>query len=305
MSILISTESKVLAQGITGHQGRFETKLMLDYGTNVVAGVAPDPTSGPVHGVPLYPNVAAAVSECEINTSICYVPAVAVRDAVMEALAGGVKLVLIPAERVPVRDAAYLIAAAKDHGARLLGPNTQGVVAPGVGRLGGPGGTNPDRILAPGKVGVVSRSGGMAGEISWLMKRSGLGTSTQVHIGGEALLGITFAEVIAMFEADPQTEAIAMFGERGVPYEEQAAAFISAACTKPIVAFVAGRSLDELSSVSKFGHSGNIIRGSNGLVSEKVKALENAGVTVTTRLADMPEIIQERLASRPSVKDSQ
>jgi succinyl-CoA synthetase alpha subunit len=173
-------------------------------------------------------------------------------------------------------------------------------MVPGVARIGGPGGTNPERIFSPGSIGVVSRSGGMAGEISWLLKRAGLGTSTQLHIGGEALLGTTFAEALALFEQDPQTSAVAMFGERGAPYEEQAADFISAGgFTKPVVAFVAGRSLDDLSSVTKFGHSGNVIRGRRGLVKDKVKALENAGVSVARSLADIPTLVAERLVERP------
>lgn len=296
MSILLTSDTTVLVQGISGHQGRFETKLMVDYGTVVVAGTAPDPTVGPIEGVPVFRSVAEAANDHRLDVSVCYVPAPAVRDAVMEALNGGVRLVFIPAERVPVRDAAYVIAAAKEMGARLIGPNTQGAIVPGVTRVGGPGGYEPDRAFSPGSVGVVSRSGGMGGEISWLLKRSGLGTSTQVHLGGEALLGTTFADALALFEQDPQTEAVAMFGERGSPYEEQVADFISAGgFTKPVVAFVAGRSLDDVNSVAKFGHSGNIIRGGRGLVRDKIKCLENAGVTVARSLAEIPALIAEQL----------
>jgi succinyl-CoA synthetase alpha subunit len=303
VSILLNADTAVLVQGVTGHQGRFETQLMLDYGTRVVAGTAPDPDAARGGPVPVYGSVDEAAAEHHLDASICYVPAFGVRDAVMEALGGGVELVFVPAERVPVRDAAYVIAAAKDVGARLIGPNTQGAIVPGVTRIGGPGGLDPDRVFAPGSVGVISRSGGMGGEISWLLKRAGLGTSTQVHIGGEALLGTTFVDAVRLFEADPQTEALAIFGERGAPYEEQLADFVAAGgCSKPIVAYVAGRSLDDLNAVAKFGHSGNIIRGSRGLVREKVKALENAGVAVARHLTDIPTLIAEQLADSARVR---
>ncbi|MGE3620632.1 MAG: CoA-binding protein [Acidimicrobiia bacterium] len=299
MTILVDATTRVAVQGITGYQGRIETKLMLDYGTRVVAGTSPGRGgSEPVHGVPVFDTLRDAAAAHPFDASIAYVPAAAVRDAALEALAAGSKLVLVPTERVPAADAAYILAAARDAGARIVGPNTQGIIVPGVVRIGGPGGWTPEAIFAPGRVAVLSRSGGMAGELSWLLKRAGLGTSIQVHTGGEALLGTGFADLLALLEDDPDTDAAVLFGERGGTYEEQAAELVAAGgFTKPLVAFVAGWYFEDASDEVQFGHSGNILRGSAGTMATKVAALRDAGVAVAEVLPDVPELLRAALAT--------
>lgn len=301
MTILVDASTRVAVQGITGFQGRRETQLMLDYGTTVVAGSSPGKGGGePVHGVPVFDTLRDAAKEAPFNATIAYVPAAAVKDAALEALAAGSRLVLVPTERVPAADAAYILAAARDHGARIIGPNTQGIIVPEVVRIGGAGGWEPTRIFAPGRVAVLSRSGGMAGELSWLLKREGLGTSIQVHVGGEALLGTTFADLLTMLEDDPDTDAAVLFGERGGTYEEQVAELVEAGgFTKPLVAFVAGWFFEGADGQVQFGHSGNILRGSAGTVAAKTAALEAAGVTVAEVVSDIPALVRAAMEAAP------
>jgi succinyl-CoA synthetase alpha subunit len=223
VSILVDTDTRVVVQGATGTQARFDIRYCLDYGTRIVAGVTPGRGGESVEGVPVFNPVAAAVAATGANASTVYVPARGVRDAVFEAVDAGIRVLVCLAENVPRHDAAASVAAARAAGAKMVGFNTNGLISPGRCKLGGIGGDRAREIYAPGRIGVCSRSGGMSAEICWTLSRAGLGASTCVSMGGDPIVGMRMAEVLEMFEADPGTDACVIFGEPGGAHEVEVA----------------------------------------------------------------------------------
>ncbi len=295
MGILINRNSKIVIQGITGREASMVTKHMLSYGTAVVAGVTPGKKGEDVFGVPVYDTLKQAFSDHEINTAIIYVPPAFVLDAVLETLANGVKLIVIITENIPQNDVMKLMWEATNAGARIIGPNTVGVINPlDRVRLGAIGGDNVERCFVPGCVGVISRSGGMTAETSYMVKRAGLGVSTAVGIGGDSLIGTTPKDLLALFEKDSQTKAVVTFGEPGTSFEEDMAEFVAAGgFTKPLVSCVAGRFTENMPEGTVFGHAGAIIQGGKGKPSTKIRMLRDAGAHVAERYDDIISILQQ------------
>ena len=295
MSILIDENTRVIIQGLSGYQARFDTGGSLRYGTKVVAGVVPGRQGEEVFGLPLYNTVAEAAKEHKPDVSVVYVPAKGAKDAVCEAVSAGVKLVVILTEKVPNRDFSEAFRIAKLHGARLTGPNCNGIISPGrckVGILG-----NDPRYFLQGPVGILSRSGGMIHEICNLLSKAGIGQSTAVSIGGDPMVGTSFKEGLELFETDEQTKAVVLYCEPGGRMEEDAAEFIAAKnFSKPVIAFMAGKFVENMPGGTPFGHAGAIIEGGLGKPSAKIKALKRAGVRIAERLNDVPDMVQEVLA---------
>ena len=288
MSILLDENTQVLVQAITGTQGRMDVQRMLRYGTKVVAGVTPGKGGQEVDGIPVYDSCAEAVRHHQIDAAISYVPPRALKASSLDLIEAGVPLLAISAERIPIHDLAVILGEARKAGVRVVGPNTLGIVSPGKALIGGIGGERPDRALLRGPVGIMSKSGGMGAEICWTLTRAGIGQSTYVSVGGEAMSGTAFPELLELFERDPETRAVILFGETGTLYEEEAARLIrSGAITKPVFAIIVGRFTEALPGV-RFGHGGTIIEGGAGTPSAKIRALEDAGVTVLRRLSELP-----------------
>jgi succinyl-CoA synthetase alpha subunit len=279
MSILLDGQSRVLVQGITGRQARTHVKYMVSYGTRVVAGVSPGKGGTEVEGIPVFDTVRSALQKHEVDISVLFIAAPGVRDAALAAIEHRVPLVLVLAESVPHRDTAEICHRASLNGVRVIGPNSQGMITPGKAKLGGTGGQFPERMYLPGPVGIMSRSGGMGGEIGSALTQQGIGQSTYVSVGGDLLTGTSFADLLPLFEADSQTRAVVMFGEPGTGHEETAAALIaSGAITKPVVAFVCGEALEQLPRGMSFGHTSSIISRGFGSPSRKRQLLREAGV---------------------------
>ena len=295
MSILIDEKTAVLIQGLSGYQARFDTEGAIRYGTNVVAGVVPGRKGEKILGLPIYNTVSEATREHRVDASVVYVQARGAKDAISEAVTAGVKLVLALMEKVPFRDFAEAYRIAQIRGTRLLGPNSNGVISPGRSKIGILG--NDPRYFTPGPIGVLSRSGGMNHEICSLLTRAGIGQSTAISIGGDLMVGTSFVDGLALFEADEETKAVVLYCEPGGRMEEDAAEFIaSGRFTKPIVAFVAGKFLEDMPEGTPFGHAGAIIEGGLGKPSAKIRAFTEAGVAVAERMDDIPGMIKEMLA---------
>ena len=289
MSIFIDNNTKLIVQGITGRDGSFHAKQMIEYGTKVVAGVTPGKGGQTFEGtVPIFDTVYDAVQATCANTSVIYVPPMFAADAMMEAAAAGVKLIVCITEGVPVLDMTKVYPYVKDHGARLIGPNCPGLITPGQSKVG----IIPGRICMPGHVGVVSRSGTLTYEIVNQLTMAGIGQSSCVGIGGDPINGTNFIDCLAAFEADPQTKAIAMMGEIGGTDEQEAAAFIKAHMKKPVVGFIAGQTAPP---GRRMGHAGAIISGSEGTAAEKIESFLAAGMGVAQRPVDFVELIKARL----------
>lgn len=289
MSIFIDKHTTLLVQGITGRDGSFHTKQMIEYGTNVVGGVTPGKGGQQFEGtVPIFDTMHAAVEATGANTSVIYVPPPFAADAIMEAAAAGIKLIVCITEGVPVLDMTRVYPFVKEHGARLLGPNCPGLITPGASKVG----IIPGRICTPGNVGIVSRSGTLTYEIVHQLTRAGIGQSTCVGIGGDPINGTNFIDCLAAFEADPNTKAIAMMGEIGGTDEQEAATFIKEHMTKPVVGFIAGQTAPP---GRRMGHAGAIISGSSGTAAEKIEAFKAAGMGVAQRPVDFVELISARL----------
>jgi succinyl-CoA synthetase alpha subunit len=294
MSILVDGESRVLVQGITGREGMVRTRLMTDYGTRVVAGVTPGKGGGEVHGVPVYDTVEEAWEKTgPIDISVIFVPAALVKNGALEAVAAGVKLLVIVPDRVPIHDVLEIARYAEERGASFVGPNTLGLLSPGKAVLGMIGG-RAERArdwFRPGSIGVSSRSGGMTSAISYYLTEAGLGQSTIIHVGGDAVIGLSHPEVMLRFEADPETRMMVMFGEIGSTQEERVADLIlEGRITKPIVAYIGGKAAK---SGTRFSHAGAIIEGTRGSYAAKVERLRGAGVRVVDRIADIPGAARE------------
>jgi succinyl-CoA synthetase alpha subunit len=289
MSILVDHSTRVVIQGITGHAGAFHARLMLEYGTNVVAGVTPGKGGTTADGVPVFDTLAEAVARTGAEASVIFVPAAIAADAIEEAAAEGVKLIVCITEGIPALDVARARAYVRERGARLIGPNCPGVITPGECKLG----IMPGPIHRPGAIGVVSRSGTLTYEAIWQLTQAGLGQSTAVGIGGDPIIGSSFVEVLELFERDEATEAVVLIGEIGGSAEEEAAQFIRAKFTKPVVAFIAGRAAPR---GKRMGHAGAIISRSSGTAEEKIAALWAAGARVELNPARIGRTTQELLA---------
>jgi len=289
MTFILNENIRVIVQGITGTQGRFHTKLMLDYGTKIVAGVTPGKAGANVHGVPVYDTVKEALEEHEADASIIFVPAPFAADAAFEALENGIGTIVIITERVPIKDTVEVMARAKKEGATIVGPNTPGVITPGKCKLG----IMPAHIFKPGVVGIASRSGTLTYEIAAEITKVGLGQSTCVGLGGDPVVGLNFVEMLETFLEDEQTRAVALIGEIGGNLEELAAEFIAKEnYPKPVVTFIAGRTAPP---GKRMGHAGAIVMGRTGTAQSKIEAFKKAGVEVAEKPSDVARILAEKL----------
>jgi succinyl-CoA synthetase alpha subunit len=289
VSIFIDENTTLIVQGITGRDGSFHTKQMMEYGTKVVGGVTPGKGGQQFENtVPIFNTVADAVKATNANTSVIYVPPVYAADAILEAVDAGIKLVVAITEGVPVFDMTRVYPFVKEKGARLIGPNCPGLITPGKSKVG----IIPGRICTPGNIGVVSRSGTLTYEVVYQLTRAGLGQSTCVGIGGDPINGTNFIDCLAAFEKDPQTKAVAMMGEIGGTDEQEAAEFIKQHMKKPVVGFIAGQTAPP---GRRMGHAGAIISGSSGTAAEKIAAFEAAGMGVAKRPMDFVELLKQRM----------
>jgi succinyl-CoA synthetase alpha subunit len=303
MSILLNKDTTFIVQGITGREAVNLTRECLDYGSKVVGGVTPGRKGREVHGVPVFDTVAQAVENHggPIDGSVVTVPPAFTKDAVLEAIESGIKLIVIVTERIPRGDVAEMVELANMRGARIIGPNCLGLIVPEVCKMGGIGGPAKDAAKAyqPGRVGVMSRSGGMTTEISSSLTQAGLGVSTAVSIGGDAIIGSTYAELMPYFEADEQTEAIVIYTEPGGRMEAQLAEWVKDNNSRlPIVAFMAGKFMDddEMKGMS-FGHAGTIVEGKEDTATEKISRLEAAGIRVVERIDQIPDVVKEKIGA--------
>lgn len=285
LGIMVDENTHAIVQGITGTQGSFHTKLMLEYGTRIVAGVTPGKGGTEIHGVPVYDTVEAALEKHPANASIIFVPAPFASEAALEALENGIKTVVVITEHIPIKDAVNVMAYAKKANAVIIGPNTPGIITPQKCKLG----IMPAHIFKPGRIGMISRSGTLTYEIASSLTRSSLGQSTCIGLGGDPIIGLNFIDVLEMFEKDPKTEAVVLIGEIGGSLEELTAEYIEKErYPKPVVAFIAGRSAPP---GKRMGHAGAIIMGKTGTAESKIEALSNAGVKVAEKPSDVAKLL--------------
>jgi succinyl-CoA synthetase alpha subunit len=302
MSVLLHEGFTFIVQGITGREAVNLTRECLDYGSDIVGGVTPGRKGREVHGVPVFDTVEQVIGHnggSVPDGSVVTVPPAFTKDAVFEAIENGIRLVVVVTERIPRRDVAQMVELADLRGARIIGPNCLGLVAPGVAKMGGIGGParNTEQAYQSGHVGVMSRSGGMTTEISSTLTAAGLGVSTAISIGGDAIIGSTYAELMPLFEADEQTQAIVIYTEPGGRMEAQLAEWVKENDSRlPIVAFMAGRFMDdeEMKGMS-FGYAGTIVEGKEDTAIEKIARLEAAGIPVVERIDEIPDAVKEKL----------
>jgi succinyl-CoA synthetase alpha subunit len=304
MSILVDADTTFIVQGITGREAVNLTRECLDYGAGakIVGGVTPGRLGRDVHGVPVFDTVAQAVDHHggPIHGSVVTVPPAFTRDAVMEAIENAIGLIVIVTERIPRADVAAMVELAALRGARIIGPNCLGIIVPDVVKMGGIGGPakNAAQAYSPGPIGVISRSGGMTTEMSSTLTAAGLGQSTAVSIGGDAIIGSTYAELMPLFEADEQTQGIVVYTEPGGRMEAELARWVVENDSRlPIVAFMAGRFMDEMPGMS-FGHAGTIVEGKEDTATEKIARLAEAGIEVAEEISQIPELITAKIAGR-------
>ena len=288
MSIFLDENTKIIVQGATGRDGSFHTKQMIDYGTKVVGGVTPGKGGTELNGLPIFDTVKEAVEKTGANCSVIFVPAKMAADAVMEAAANKVPLIICITEGVPVQDMLHVYQYVKKQGVRLIGPNCPGLITPGVGKAG----IIPGHIHSPGRIGVVSRSGTLTYEVDYSLTKAGYGQSTCVGIGGDPIIGTNFLDVLQAFENDKDTDAVVLMGEIGGNDEEKAAEYI-ATMTKPVVAFISGRTAPP---GKRMGHAGAIISGGSGTAESKVAAFNKVGVKVADTPSQVVGLLKEALA---------
>jgi succinyl-CoA synthetase alpha subunit len=288
MSILVGKNTRLLVQGITGREGAFHTLQMKEYGTNVVGGVTPGKGGEWIHGVPVFDTVKEAVGTTDANTSIIYVPARFAADAIMEAADAGIKLIVCITEGVPVQDMVRVRSFLSQKEARLIGPNCPGLITPGEAKIG----IMPGHIHKPGNVGLISRSGTLTYEVVQALTDRGIGQSTAVGIGGDPIIGSNFIDLLTLFESDPLTYHVVLIGEIGGTEEQKAARFIAEKMSKPVTAFIAGRTAP---AGKRMGHAGAIIEGGEGTAEEKIKAFEAVGVPVAPLPEEVAAIVAERM----------
>ena len=319
MSILISSETNVLIQGMTGKEGQKAAKAMLDYGINVVCGVTPKKGGQEVEGKPVFDTVREALAVIasdegakqsprqeengEIAASplaprndnwvaVVYVPPFAAKAAILEAIENNIPLINIFVERIPIKDTAYCLAAAKERGVRIVGPSSLGLIVPDVGRIGVVGGPLVREIFQPGSIGVISRSGGMTNELSWIIRQAGLGQSAAVHVGGDLLMGTTYADVLRLFEKDEQTKAVIIFGEHGGSYEFEIVELIkNKEFTKPLAIYIGGKFAQMLPEGMNIGHAGAIVARGQG-ATEKEAALKAVGAMIADTYEELVKLVK-------------
>lgn len=297
MSILITKDTTFIVQGITGREAVNMTRECLDYGSKIVGGVTPGRAGRDIYGVPVYDTVKAITAKTHVDGSVVCVPPAFTRDAVFEALEAGLKIIVIVTERIPRYEVAQMVELANARGARIIGPNCLGVLSPNEAKMGGLGGRAVDarKAFTKGPVGVMSRSGGMTTEMCNTLSAAGLGQSTAVSIGGDAIIGSTYADLMPLFEADDETRAIVIYCEPGGRMEAELANYVVEKKSRlPIVAFMAGRFMDEMPGM-RFGHAGTIVEGKADTTAEKIVRMEAAGISVAERIEDIPGLVKKRL----------
>ncbi len=297
MSILISKDTTFIVQGITGREAVSLTRENLAYGAKIVGGVTPGRAGRDVYGVPVYDCVRDVTKKTRVDGSVVCVPPRFTRDAVFEAIENGIKLIVVVTERIPRREVAQMVELAGMRGARIIGPNCLGLISPGEAKMGGIGGPaeNTRKAYTPGPVVEMSRSCGMTTEIANTLTAAGLGQSTAVSIGGDAIIGTSYAELMPLFEADPQTRAIAIYSEPGGRMEAELAEWVTAHRSRlPIVAFMSGRFMDEMPGM-RFGHAGTIVEGKADTTADKIERMRKAGIAVAERIEEIPALIRARI----------
>ena len=301
MSILISKDTSFIIQGITGREAAGLTRENLDYGATIIGGVTPGRAGRDIYGVPVYDCVRDIVEKHgQPVGSIVSVPPKFTKDAVFEAIENGIKIIVIVTENIPRKEVAQMVELANLRGARIIGPNCLGVISPGEAKMGGVGGpaANTRQAYTKGHIGIMSRSGGMTTEIASTLTAAGLGQSTCVSIGGDAIVGTTYAELMPFFEADEETHAIAIYSEPGGRMEAELAEWVTKNNSRlPIVAFMAGRFMDEMQGM-RFGHAGTIVEGKEDTTADKIERMEAAGISVAERIEEIPALLLKRLADK-------
>jgi succinyl-CoA synthetase alpha subunit len=288
MAVLVGSDTKAIVQNITGSQGAFHTKLMLEYGTKIVGGTAPGKGGMQVQGMPVFDTVKEAVSKTGANASIIFVPAPFARDAALEAISHGLNPIVLITEGIPIRDSMDIMARAKERGCVIVGPNTPGIITPGECKLG----IMPAHVFKKGEVGLASRSGTLTYEIAASLTRAGLGQSTCLGLGGDPIVGLSFVDILEMFRKDPQTKSVALVGEIGGNAEELAAEYIKETkYPKPVAAYVAGRAAPP---GKRMGHAGAIIMGKTGTAESKLEALKAAGVRVALKPGEVAKLLAKK-----------
>jgi len=288
MAILLNRDTRVLVQGITGRDGSFHAKLMLEYGTKVVGGVTPGKGGNEVHGLPVFDTMREAVEKTSANASVIFVPSAFAADAIMEAASAGIELIVAITEGIPVQDMIRVMEFLKEKGTRLIGPNCPGIITPGEAKIG----IMPGQIFKKGNVGVISRSGTLTYEIVSHLTAADIGQSTVIGIGGDPIIGTRFIDALELFKDDPQTEAVVLIGEIGGTDEQDAAKYIKDKFNKPVVGFIAGRTAPR---EKRMGHAGAIISGSSGTAEEKIRAFNEAGVKVASEPEEVAKLVKEVL----------
>src|SRR5262245_8671617 len=300
MSILITQDTTFIIQGITGRESVNMTRECLDYGSKIVGGVTPGRGGRDVYGVRVYDTVRQITSTTRVDGAVVAVPPAFTRDAVFEALEAGIKLIVVVTERIPRGEVAQMVELARLRGARIIGPNCLGVLSPGEAKMGGLGGRAVDgrKAFTKGPIGVMSRSGGMTTEMCNTLTAAGLGQSTAVSIGGDAIIGSTYADLMPLYEADAETKAIVIYCEPGGRMEAELARYVVEHKSRlPIVAFMAGRFMDEMPGM-RFGHAGTIVEGKADTTAEKIARLEAAGISIAERIEDIPALVTKRLQGK-------
>lgn len=289
MAVLVDKNTRIIVQGITGGQGTFHTGAMLKYGTKIVAGVTPGKSGEEVHGVPVYDSIMEAKNAQDATALISFVPAPFTGDAALEAIAADLNPIVLITEHVPVKDEIRIIHAAKRKGITIIGPNTPGIITPGAKQKVG---IMPGHVFAPGKVGLMSRSGTLTYEIAAGMTNAGIGISTAIGLGGDPCVGLTTIEAVQLFEHDKDTKALVLVGEIGGDAEERAAVYVKKHYDLPVVGFIAGRTAPP---GKRMGHAGAIISGSSGTAAAKIKAMNDAGIPVAEKPSDVARLLKERM----------
>jgi succinyl-CoA synthetase alpha subunit len=300
MSILITKDTTFIVQGITGREAVNLTRENLDYGAKIVGGVTPGRAGRDVYGVPVHDCVRDITKHTRVDGSIVSVPPRFTRDAVFEAIENGIRLIVIVTERIPRREVAQMVELAALRGARIIGPNCLGIISPGEAKMGGIGGpaANTRQAYKKGPIGIMSRSGGMTTEIANTLSAAGLGQSTAVSIGGDAIIGSSYAELMPLFEEDPETQAVAIYSEPGGRMEAELAEWVVEHRSRlPVVAFMAGRFMDEMKGM-RFGHAGTIVEGVEDTTAEKIARMQAAGIDVAERIEEIPALLRRRLEEK-------
>ncbi len=299
MAILIDENTEVVVQGATGKEGSRAVRLMKEYGTKVVAGVTPGKGGQEVEGIPVYNHVQDALKDFpNVQATLVVVPPKFAKFAIKEAIENNIRFINILTEGIPIKDSAELIGLAKSKDIILSGPSSVGIISPGKARVSVIGGENDqvNEIYTPGPIGIISKSGGMTNETAWVVKQAGLGQSTVIGMGGDQLVGMDFVDYLELFEKDPETKGVVIFGELGGTYEDKIAAAVSAGkLTKPIAAFIGGTFAEQFPKGIKFGHAGALIEGERGLPSKKKQLLREAGVLVAEQHHELGELIKNAI----------